>query len=464
MFRKHTLPAILICAALPAASETIVVTSNADIGAGTLRAALFSAAASEQPSTIVLKLAGDILINDTLTYAGRSPLSVTGAGNGIKSDQNVTLLAVTNGADLSLTDLNFEGPGGFDIGARDEGLAGKGVFIAVSKGQTETVSLTLNKVRVSGVAGHGIHVSDCDLADDCGSGGGGAGSGSDASISVDLRDVTISDVGNGSFDADGLRVDERGVGDITARIVSSRFTGVGADGVELDEGQDGNVIVEVSDTVFDGNGIYCDPDVLNAFVPDPDEAEFEKGAQAKGDILNLVAQAPDTTCIESEIEYYADGSVKTYEFGIDVDDGFDIDEAGQGSIVATLDKVEVRDNLDEGLDFDEEDAGSIILRLDDSILKGNSDDGVKMSEEDAGDVLATLSGVFALSNGGKGAVFEEEDGGDATIAVLFSTTRDNDDGDETGIEVDEDDAGRGTLMLHQSIIADGIDADGIELR
>ena len=60
-----------------------------------------------------------------------------------------------------------------------------------------------------------------------GGGGGGAGGGSNASILVEFDDVTIDDVGYGKFDADGLRVEERGPGSINASITGSTFRGVG---------------------------------------------------------------------------------------------------------------------------------------------------------------------------------------------------------------------------------------------
>jgi hypothetical protein len=96
-------------------------------------------------------------------------------------------------------------------------------------------------VTVTGTAGHGIHVSDCTLADECGGGSGGAGEGSPASISLTLTGVTVIDTAYGRFDADGVRVDERGEGSIDFVATSSVFSGIGADGIELDEGQDGDV-------------------------------------------------------------------------------------------------------------------------------------------------------------------------------------------------------------------------------
>jgi hypothetical protein len=80
--------------------------------------------------------------------------------------------------------LAFEGPGGWDIENRsDLGAAGKGIFVDLRDDQTGTVEIELVNVTVTGTAGHGIHVSDCTLADECGGGSGGAGEGSPASIS-----------------------------------------------------------------------------------------------------------------------------------------------------------------------------------------------------------------------------------------------------------------------------------------
>ena len=462
MVRTSFLPALLMCTALPAAAETLVVTSGADAGAGSLREAL-ALAANDASSVIAIDVQGNIEISETLIYKGTAPLSIVASDQTVRSDRNITLLAIPNGADLSIVGLSFAGPGGFDANTRDVDAAGKGIFVDVPSAQTGTVKLVLERVRVSGVAGHGIHVSDCDLADACGGGGGGAGGGSEASISVVLRDVTVSDVGNGSFDTDGLRVDERGSGDIIANIWSSRFEGIGADGVELDEGQDGNVIVQTTNTVFEANGIYCHPDIFEPFVPSPDEAEFDQGVRALADIP-AITDSPDDACIEREVDLHDDGSVEWVEYSIDVDDGFDVDEAGPGGIKATLVNVAIFANLDEGLDFDEEDAGDIRLNVVGGIYSQNTDDGIKMSEEGEGGIVASVVGTSAKDNGGKGMVFEEEDGGDVAVQAVDVVTIGNDDSDDTGLEVVQDDAGTGVLIIDGRKPADGFYAEGVEIR
>ncbi|MEL6700596.1 MAG: hypothetical protein AAFO58_02775, partial [Pseudomonadota bacterium] len=219
---------------------------------------------------------GDVATDVTLTYEGTDPLVLIGTGQTITMSQDADIFAAPNGADVTIIGLTFEGPGGFSIENRGDldGQAGKGIFVGVPTDRTGTVALSLKDVTVRGVANHGIHVSDCSLADACGSGGGGAGDGSAASVSVMLDHVTVDDAGNGKFDADGLRVDERGEGSITMVAANSTFVNVGADGIELDEGQAGDVIASAVALTAITNGNYCDPAILNAFLPDPGEGEF----------------------------------------------------------------------------------------------------------------------------------------------------------------------------------------------
>lgn len=468
MSRSRTtaaIAALILTATGAARAETprFEVTSGADSGAGSLREALDLAA--RQGGVIAIRGDFDIEIDTGLAYDGTAPLVLQGRGQAVTAADNVTLLTMTNGADLAVENLDFRGPGGFSLSARGdtEGAAGKGIFVDLRDDQEGTVTLDLAGVRVSGVAGHGIHVSDCSLADECGGGGGGAGEGSPASIAVRLDGVTVDDVGNGSFDADGLRVDERGPGDISLVATASRFRGVGADGVELDEGQEGDVFAALSGVGFSGNGIYCDPAALASFLPDPDEAEFEDGAMAEADIPSAITGSPDDGCFEREVETYASGSVEAYEFGIDLDDGFDIDEAGPGSINATLLGVSITGNLDEGIDFDEEGPGDILFGITGSEARGNTDDGFKMTEADEGGIYGRVDGSRAVGNGGKGFVFEAEDAGGLDVRIAATATGGNDDGDATGIEVLNEGEGAGQLRLANSDIADGSDLDGADI-
>ncbi len=448
-----------------ASANPLIVTSVNDAGDGSLRAALQIAAETLTASQIFVATDDDITIDSALVYSGTAPLTLVGNGQSIITSANVDVLAVTNGADLTVSSLTFAGPGGFDIQNRGDlaGAAGKGIFVDVRDDQTGTVTVHLSDVTVADVAGHGIHISDCTLADDCGGGGGGAGQGSAASIAVTLTNVTVSNVGNGRFDADGLRVDERGDGSIIFASTGSLFERVGADGVELDEGQAGDVQLISRNDVFRDNGGYCDPAVLTASLPDMVEAEFEDGAVTDAFIPGPVTGSADDRCVEREVSYYDSGSVAEFALGLDLDDGFDVDEAGPGSIEGIMIGGTIAGNLDEGLDFDEEDGGNIAMAVWTTTADGNTDDEFKYTEQGNGDVHVTLQGVTASDNGGKGAVFEEEDGGNILIDASGVITGNNDDSDDTGIEVYQDGSGSGVLRLDASDITDGVDSSGVQV-
>ena len=114
-------------------------------------------------------------------------------GQTIHAMDDFTILESTNGGDMSIHSINFRGPGGFNIENRADldGVGGKGILLNVRDNQYGMVKLVLNDVKVSDVANHGIHVSDCDVGAKCGAGGGGAGGGSPASISVSLNNVSL---------------------------------------------------------------------------------------------------------------------------------------------------------------------------------------------------------------------------------------------------------------------------------
>ncbi len=460
--------AVLIAGATLSTAATAMPTmvdNGNDSGTGSLREALESGA-----NTIVIATTDTIMITSPLVYSGDKPLSISGSGQTIEATMDFTLLEITSGANTSIQGLTFQGPGNFSIeNQTNSDTPGKGIFLDVSDDSSGWVSLKLTDVTVAGVANHGIHVSDCDLADDCGGGSGGNGEGSKASILVELNNVIVSDVGNGKFDADGLRVDERGDGHIVFNARNSQFINVGADGVELDEGQNGMVKADVSGSVFNDNGRYCDPSLLKPALASfldgaDDEAEYDEDEQiSTNDIPGAPSGTLDDSCFEYAVDYYDSGYVEAYEIAIDLDDGFDIDEADNGNVNATLRDSEIRRNYDEGIDFDEEGNGGINITVLNTAASDNTDDGFKLSEEDNGSIQAIFHQVTSTDNGGKGIVLEEADNGGLNAFIIDTSTSNNDDSDDTGLEVVQEDNGGGTVTVRDSDIADGIDAEGVNL-
>lgn len=441
-----------------AAQETMVVTTTADSGEGSLRAALAQAAEQNAPVTIVIFAEGDIVIDDTLSYTGHAPLSLFGNATRITSQADVTLLASTGGADLYMRNILLDGPGGWDLENRNTGPAGKGLFVGLRDDQSGTLSIELQNVRVSGTAGHGIHVSDCLRADACGR----ANDGSAASILLRLNAVEVLGAGRGVFDADGLRVDERGAGGITVFLDNARFAENGADGIELDEGQAGDVVLRSSGSAFELNGDYCDPERLADFRPDPPEAAFAPGAMAEDAIPGPVSGAPDDACISGEVALHADGSVSDYGFVIETKDGMRIRESGPGSILSLIERAGVIGNFDQGLDFVETAEGDIRSTLIGTFARDNADDAYRHSEEGPGSVVGSLVGAVADGNGGRGVVFGEAGQGDLRITGYRVRTQFN-NGEGPGLKVLQADEGTGVVNLGQSQISDGVEREGAEV-
>lgn len=442
-----------------------IVSSGENEGPGSLRHAI----EIQQAEIIFIMPSVDMItLESTLSYSSRNPLRILGTNQLVKLNRNATLLAITQGADLTISNLKLEGmPGYFSIENRgdiDGQTAGKGIFLDVRDDQTGIVNLSLRDVEVRGFANHGVHVSDCSLSDECGSGAGGGGEGSSASIQVTMINSTIEDVGNGKFDADGLRVDDRGEGDIIFYSINSVFSNVGADGVELDEGNSGSIYADVLNTSFLNNGNYCNPLLLEAYLPSEPEGEFDQGEITPEQIPQAVTGSLDDSCFEREVSLYDDGSVEEYEFALDLDDGIDLDEAGAGSIYSFMANSIIRGNLDEGVDYDEADEGNIEAAFIRNLGVDNNDDAFKLSEEDVGDVFVYIKRSEALNNGGEGFTLEESGDGNLEAYVIKVTASGNKKSNKDGIEAVQEDAGTGSLTVKASDIPDGIKLEGVELR
>ncbi|HEX6141305.1 MAG TPA: hypothetical protein VFZ01_01195 [Geminicoccaceae bacterium] len=371
----------------PAAAAPVFVTNGADAGPGSFRAAVD--AANLHPSIDVIRFTrdlGTVQLASTVVYTGAQSLRIEGRDTAIAGDGLFDLLVATGGGDLTLRQIGFS-----------DGL--NGIVVEVPADADGELSTVLFDVTVENNGEFGL------LIDDETNGGSNAGIGLDIAWS--------RFVGNGADlvagvieDLDGVRVNERGEGDIAATIHASEFTGNGADGYELDEGGPGDVTLMIRRSRFDGNGL---------FEPEGDDGIDIDEADGGSIWLRVVGAT----------------------FNGNSDDGIGIDESGEGDLMMSLIRVQMSDVGDKGLSADEGDAGDLDLKALLVAADGNVEDGLN---------------------------FEEAGDGDLFARVVRSAFRDN---GQAGIDATQGDAGQGTLRL-QNVMFDNngdgpVDPDGVEV-
>ena len=90
----------------------------------------------------------------------------------------------------------------------------------------------------------------------------------------------------------------------------------------------------------------------------------------------------------------------------DLDDGFDIDESDDGSIVGIVFLSSANNNYEEGFDFNENHAGDLRVDMRQVEASGNGEEGIDYEEDDdfagGGDLVTTMVHVTANRNGAIG--------------------------------------------------------------
>jgi hypothetical protein len=343
------------------------VTSSADDGPGSFRAAVEAANADSSITSIVFDRRINVIeLDEAVTYTGEQALRIDGNVATIRpaDDQEgeIDLFISSGGADLSLSQLTFAN-------------GANGVVVDVPLDATGEVKVTLNRVTIRDNDLFGLHIIDLTEvppppetpdADP-------TQIGADASVTLVVLDSQILGNGTAAHDQDGIRVDERGSGGISVQIVNSQLNGNGAEGVELDEGGAGGVDLNVLNSTFNGNGFISSGD--------PEDPDF--------------------------------------------DDGIDVDEADQGSVNAVIIGADVSGNFDEGIDLNEGDEGDLNMLLVGVQANNNTDEGIALEEAGDGGIRATLITVRARHNGADGVQFEEFDAGDIAVDIALSQIEDN---------------------------------------
>lgn len=322
-------------AAGPVSAQAVaVVTSSADSGLGSLRAALAGGAAVVVFSPNV----GPIALQSPLTWSGSS-LVMIGTGQVVDGGGSVGTLLTVTGARVRISGVAFRN------------TVGSGIRVVVPASATGYATVDLADVAVDDTGLHGVHVDDQ--------------AGSAASVLLRVANLRVLRAGTGETDQDGVRVDERGDGDIIFQSSGSTYQASGADGVELDEGGAGDVMLDIADSQFLDNG-PLDP--------------------------------------------------------LDLDDGIDVDEAGAGSVRARIAQSRFEHNFDEGIDLNELGPGDVTVVLAAVTVTRTVDgDGLQVDEEDAGNVDVVIFASTLVDNDGDDVDLEQDDAGTGTFRRQAST-------------------------------------------
>jgi hypothetical protein len=282
-----------------------------------------------------------------------------------------------------------------------------GIDYEVPAAATGTIKVQLDRVTIADNKGHGVLVNDQvhpETEDDVQP----VADGSAASLYVEVIGSSFIRNGYSVSDRDGLRVNEGGEGSLTFVARLSRSEDNAADGIELDERGAGDVRIDVTGVRLARNGRF-----------DP----------------------------------------------LDFDDGFDIDEYDDGSILGTVSASSSLDNYEEGFDFNENNAGDFKVDMYLVNASGNAEEGIDYEEDDdfagGGDLVTTLSGIVANRNGGDGGLKIREKGvGLLTAKVTGVEANEN---VESGISIREDADGTLTSSIVRARAignaAHGIDFD-----
>ena len=297
---------------LTACSARIDVTSSADAGEGTLRAALEAAATTPRVRGIrVQRGLPPVQLASSLVYAGPRPLRIDGRGLVLDgSALTDTVLSASNGVLVST--------GGGDLVLKEivvRGGAGSGIIVAIPQSRSGQVSVTLEGVTVEDNGHHGVLVNDqahypaTPLGDDS--------AGSAAGIRLRVTGSAFLRNGRGGLDYDGLRVNEGGPGSLEVVISTSHADQNGGDGIELDERGEGSAAVAIDRSTALANGFHSPADLDDGIDVD----EYGPG--------DLRVRLVDVTA------------------SLNAQKGVDLTEAGDGALSDTRVRVTAEGNPDD---------------------------------------------------------------------------------------------------------------------
>ena len=316
--------------------------------------------ANDDPTITRIQFTGQVkTVSLSSTVVYTGPQPLTIEGNN----------AVIDGSDISARAAAIVATGGGDLTVRHltvRSAPGEGIDVEVPGAATGTIRVTLFHVVIANNGGHGVLVNDQDDPSAPEPPERPESDGSAAAVHVKVHASRFIHNGYTVSDRDGLRVNEGGTGDLTIDITESVFEENAADGVEVDERGEGSVYVQMYGSLLRANGPF-----------DP----------------------------------------------ADLDDGFDIDELDNGSIIGAIVSSKALNNFEEGFDFNENDGGDLRVDMFDVEASGNGEEGIDYEEDDdfagGGDLVSTFTAITANDNkyGDGGLKIREKGAGNLQVAV-----------------------------------------------
>ncbi len=348
--------------------------------------------------------------------------------------------------------LRFIGGGDLRInGLTVRNATEEGLDVEVPAAATGSVKVTLLNVSVENNKGHGVLVND-QVDPSTQDGVQPNAEGSAASVEVNVIGGRFERNGYSVSDRDGLRVNEGGLGDLTLNFTLSAAADNAADGVEIDERGLGDVKFTVTGSQFLRNGNFDPEDLDDGFDID----EYNEGS-----IIGKVVLSAASNNFEEGFDFNENNAG---DFRVDMsfveasgnrEEGIDFEEdddfAGGGELVTTLVGIKANgngaDGGDGGLKIREKGEGNLQATVTGVETSNNVIGGISVREDAAGNLVSTITSATSLNNTGHGIDFDENSSGDLTASVTTSTSSTN---TLFGIRADQQlasGAGVGTLQL-----------------
>ena len=234
---------VRVAAELPG---TALVVNSEDNGPGSFRSAILLANVDPTISRVqFLGITLMIFLTQKVEFAGAQDLSIIGNG------------ATLDGS-LAGGDSAFVASGGGSLavsGLTVRNALAEGIVVQVPPSATGTIRVSLVNVDITNNLGHGVLVNDQEDPS-TEEGEQPDPDGSAATVEVSVVNCRFIHNGHSVSDRDGLRVNEGGDGDLIISVKHTLAEENGADGIEVDERGAGDVRVDMLETRLIANGPF----------------------------------------------------------------------------------------------------------------------------------------------------------------------------------------------------------------